>query len=509
MPAPHRYRPPEPSLIPKQALQRELCERSLRQFVKFGWHQIEPAAQEFQDNWHIGAICEHLEAITRGQIRNLVINVPPRHSKSTIVAVMWPAWEWGPARKPGTRWLCCSYAAHLSRRDSMKCRKVIESKWYRDLWGDVYQLAPDQNAKEYYENNKSGRRVSTSIGGGNTGEGGDRLVIDDPHEAGEANSEAALANVVQWYSTSMSTRSNDPKKGSLCLIGQRVHHADLTAHILEMSGGDFDQLILPGEYEKATRCYSRIGFMDPRINEGDLLWPQRYGRLEMDKMKRELGTANYVAQVQQRPSAAEGNIFKKEWFATRYNESPRAIATRCHRIIQSWDCAFKDAETSSYVVGQVWGIAGIDRYLLAERREHLSFTATRAAIRAMADSWPEADLILVEDKANGTAIIDDLRRAIAGVVAVQVSGSKEARAASVTPECESGNVILPSSQIAPWIEDYIEELCQFPRGRYNDRVDATSQALARLKTLLRESGAPAIHMFERESPWNTQTWGMR
>lgn len=502
--------PPKQSKLPElHEIEKALCEKSLREFVKFGWHQVEPAAQQFQDNWHIGAICEHLEAVTRGQIRNLLINVPPRCSKSTIVSVMWPAWEWGPARQPGTRWLCCSYAAHLSRRDSMKCRKVIESKWYRDKWGNVYKLAPDQNAKEYYENDKSGRRVATSIGGGNTGEGGDRLVIDDPHEAGDSTSDAALQSVIQWYSTSMSTRANDPKRGSLCLIGQRVHHNDLTGYLMELNGNDFDRLILPGEYERATRCYSSIGFVDPRINEGDLLWPERFGRAEMDKLKRELGSLNYVAQVQQRPSAAEGSIFKREWFATRYTESPREIAKRCHRLIQSWDCAFKDAETSSYVVGQVWGVSGVDRYLLAERREHLSFTATRTAIRAMAASWPEADLILIEDKANGTAIIDDLRRAISGVVPVSPDGSKEARAAAVTPECESGNVILPSEQIAPWVTDYIEELCQFPRGRYNDRVDATSQALTRLKTMLQESAPPKITFFDKQSRWDNSAWGMR
>lgn len=502
--------PPKQPKLPELAeIEQALCERSLRQFVKFGWHQVEPAAQVFQSNWHIDAICEHLEAVTRGQIRNLIINVPPRHSKSTIVSVMWPAWEWGPAKQPGTRWLCCSYAAHLSRRDSMKCRKVIESKWYRDKWGHVYRLAPDQNAKEYYENDKSGRRVATSIGGGNTGEGGDRLVIDDPHEAGNSTSDSALESVIQWYSTSMSTRANDPKKGSLCLIGQRVHHNDLTGYLMDLRGNDFDMLILPGEYERATRCHSSLGFVDPRVNEGDLLWPERYGKDEIGRLKRELGSANYIAQVQQRPSAAEGSIFKREWFATRYSESPRAIAARCHRVIQSWDCAFKDAETSSYVVGQVWGIAGVDRYLLAERREHLSFTATRAAIKAMAASWPEADLILIEDKANGTAIIDDLRRAISGVVAVSPEGSKEARAAAVTPECESGNVILPSEQIAPWVEDYIEELCQFPRGRYNDRVDATSQALTRLKTMLQDGAPPPITLFERESLWNSNAWGMR
>lgn len=491
------------------AIEKALCQKSLRQFVQFAWHQVEPATQEFQGNWHIDAICEHLEAITRGQIRNLIINVPPRHSKSTIVSVMWPAWEWGPANQPGTRWLFCSYAGHLSLRDSVKCRTLLRSKWYMGHWRDRFSFSPDQNAKEYYENTKQGRRVATSIGGGNTGEGGDRLVIDDPHEANEAvSSEASRKAVIDWYGNSMSTRSNDPRKGSLCLIGQRVHHADLTAHLMETRGDDFDMLILPGEYESATRSKSSLGFIDPRVKEGELLWKDRFGKKQMDQLRADLGSANYDAQVQQRPSAAKGSVFKFEWFSRRYVEDPKSIAARCSIVMQSWDCAFKDAETSSYVVGQVWGLIGVDRYLLAERREHMDFVTTRAAIRTMSAMWPEADTVLIEDKANGTAILNDLRGTISGLIAEQVDGSKEARAQSVTPECEAGNVVLPSESIAPWIKDYVEELCQFPRGRYNDRVDATSQALKRLKRFVAMNELPPPTSLERASAWNTN-WSMR
>lgn len=490
------------------AIEKALCQKSLREFVKFAWHQVEPATQKFQDNWHIGAICEHLEAITRGQIRNLIINVPPRHSKSTIVSVMWPAWEWGPANQPGTRWLFVSYAGHLSLRDSVKCRTLLRGKWYTNHWRDRFSFSTDQNAKEYYENTKQGRRVATSIEGGNTGEGGDRLVIDDPHEANEAvKSEAARKAVIDWYGNSMASRSNDPKKGSLCLIGQRVHHADLTAHLMETRGDDFDMLILPGEYEASTRSKSTLGFIDPRIKEGELLWPERFGKKELEQLRVDL-RSNYDAQVQQRPSAVKGSVFKHEWFGRRYIEDPKSIAARCTTVMQSWDCAFKDAETSSYVVGQVWGLIGVDRYLLAERREHMDFVTTRAAIRTMSIMWPEADTVLIEDKANGTAIINDLRHTISGIIAEQVDGSKEARAQSVTPECEAGNVILPSPSIAPWVNDYVEELCQFPRGRYNDRVDATSQALKRLKRFITMSELPPPESFERQSTWNVQ-WGMR
>jgi predicted phage terminase large subunit-like protein len=391
----------------------------------------------------------------------------------------------------------------------MKCRKLIESPWYRANWGSVYSLASDQNAKDYYENNKSGRRVATSIGGGNTGEGGDRLVIDDPHEAGESKSEVRLEDAIEWYKTSMSTRANDPKKGTLCLIGQRVHHADLTAFIIDVIGDKFDKLILPAEYESPSQCTSSIGFVDPRIKDGELIWPDRYSREYLTAQRQIMGSANYTAQYQQRPTALGGSVFKREWFGRRYVDDPYVIAAGCHRIIQSWDCAFKAAEDSSYVVGQVWGVKGVDRYLLAERREHLTFSETRQAIIAMRNAWPTADLILIEDKANGTAIIDDLRRAVSGIVPVSPEGSKEARAQAVTPECESGNVVLPSVQIAPWIDDYLEELCQFPRGRYNDRVDATSQALTRLKTMLQETSAPKIQIFEQQSRWNTSQWGMR
>jgi len=157
---------------------------------------------------------------------------------------------------------------------------------------------------------------------------------------------------------------------------------------------DFDRLILPAEYEAGTRCFSRIGFVDPRIKEGELLWPKRYDHGELETWRKTMGSANYAAQVQQRPTAVAGSVFKRDWFARRYVEDPRSLVRRCTAVMQSWDCAFKDAETSSYVVGQVWGLIGIDRYLLAERREHLDFVATRNAIRTMSAMWPEADTVL-------------------------------------------------------------------------------------------------------------------
>src|SRR6266849_2240648 len=175
---------------------RELATRSLGEFVRQAWLIIEPLTP-FVPGWHIDAICDHLEAITRGELRNLLINVPPRHMKSLLVSVLWPAWEW--IAHPERRWLYSSYASSLSIRDSVKCRRLIDSPWYRRLWGDRFRLTTDQNTKTRFDNDRSGYRIATSVGGAATGEGGDRLVCDDPHNVQDAESDSVRKATLDWW----------------------------------------------------------------------------------------------------------------------------------------------------------------------------------------------------------------------------------------------------------------------------------------------------------------------
>jgi predicted phage terminase large subunit-like protein len=473
-------------------VEREYATRSFHEFVRQAWHVIEPSTP-FVPGWHIDAIIDHLEAVSYGHIRNLLINVPPRHMKSLLVSVFWPAWEW--TRWPERRWLYSSYAATLSLRDSVKCRRLIESPWYRARWGHVFLLTGDQNAKTRFDNNRSGYRLSTSVGGAVTGEGGDRIVCDDPHNVADVASDTIRKNAIDWWDIAMSTRVNDPKTSAMVIVMQRCHQRDLSGHLLEK--GNFEHLCLPAEYEGPGRMTS-IGFSDPRTEHGDLLWPGQFGRSEIEELKINLGSYGAAGQLQQRPSPAGGGIFKRDWF--RYFQ-PRgmnlppvevrrqdgtlvlipAIEAPHHvdEQLQSWDCTFKELDTSDYVVGQLWARRG-GLFLLGDQfRERTDCPGTVKAVRAMTEKWPATMAVLIEDKANGSAVIQMLAHEIPGLLPVNPQGGKIARAAAVSPLIEAGNIYLPHPDFAPWVKDFIEECVQFPNGAHDDQVDAMTQALLR------------------------------
>jgi len=473
-------------------VERELATRSLMEFVRQCWHVLEPSTV-FVPGYHIEAIVLHLEAVSNGQIRNLIINVPPRHMKSLLVSVIWPAWEW--ARWPERRWLYSSYAASLSVRDSVKCRRLIESPWYQSRWGHVFSLTSDQNAKMRFDNNRSGYRLSTSVGGSVTGEGGDRIVCDDPHKVDEVESDASRKSALDWWDVAMSTRVNDPKTSAMVIVMQRCHQRDLSGHLLEK--GNFEHLCLPAEYEGPGRTTS-IGYFDPRTELGELLWPERFGPKEIEEAKINLGSYASAGQLQQRPSPAGGGIFKRHsfryWQPRGANLPPilvrmsdgtmRSIEAieapqRVDEQIQSWDCSFKDLQTSDYVVGQVWARFG-GMFLLGDQvRARMDCPATLQAIRGLSQNWPGTVAKLIEDKANGSAVIQMLGHEIPGLLPVNPQGGKVARAQAIAPLVEAGNVYLPHPDYAPWVSDFIEECVQFPNGTYDDQVDAMTQALLR------------------------------
>jgi predicted phage terminase large subunit-like protein len=458
------------------------AEASLLEFARQAWHVVEPSTP-FIPGWHIDAICEHLEAVSDGRIRNLLINMPPRHMKSLLVSVFWPAWEW--AIPPERRWLYASYAGSLSTRDSLKCRRLIESPWYQGHWGRHYRLTSDQNVKTRFENDRTGYRLATSVGGSATGEGGDRIVCDDPHSVQEAESEAIRSATLTWWDEVMSTRLNDPKTGSRVIVMQRVHESDLSGHVLAQGG--YEHLCLPAEYEPQVSIETSIGWRDPRTVEGELLWPARFGADELADLKVRLGSYAAAGQLQQRPSPAEGGTIQRKWWRY-YTVAPAQL----DRIIQSWDMAFKDLKGNDFVVGQVWGKVGAECYLLDQVRGRMDFPTTVQAVVGLKAKWPRTGAILVEDKANGTAVVATLKHRIPGLIAVNPEGGKQARAAAVAPFIEAGNVHIPDPSVehrhptsgerldVSWVGGYVEEHAQFPNGAHDDQVDGTSQALLRL-----------------------------
>jgi predicted phage terminase large subunit-like protein len=474
---------------------RAAAERSLAEFVQQAWPIVEPA--EFVSGWHMDAICEHLEAVTRAQIRRLLITIPPRHGKSLIVSVMWPSWEW--INCPSLRWLLASHAESLAIRDKVRSRRLIQSAWYQANWGDRFQFAGDQNEKRRIETDRGGHRIAVGTGGSVIGEGGDRLVIDDPHNIAEIASDTIRKGVLAWHDEVWSTRANDPRTTARVIVMQRCHQEDLSGHVLEQGG--WEHLSIPAEYEGDKRKTS-IGWCDPRHTEGELLWPARLGAAEIAETKLTLGSYAYSGQYQQRPSPAGGSIFARSWWRywrpAHLDLAPVQVRTpdgctqsieamplpqKFDQQIQSWDLAFKDLSTSDFVVGQVWAALKADKFLLDQRRDRLSMPATVQAIRAMVEKWPETASKLIEDKANGPAVVAALQHEISGLIAVNPEGGKIARAQAVCPQCESGNVYLPHTTIASWVDAFIDECAMFPAGRNDDQVDAMTQALLRLQRL--------------------------
>ncbi len=455
-----------------ERIAREKAERSLSEFIRQGWHAVEPST-EYLHNWHIDAIAEHLQAVTRGQIKKLIINVPPGHMKSLTVCVFWPAWEWGPANLPHLRYIFASYAAHLSTRDSERQKLLMQSDWYRRNWGDRFEL--QTQLKHQVTNDRTGFRLASSVGGIGTGERVHRAVNDDLLRANDAHSEAMRTQAIE-HLRAMSTRGVNPNDFAQVVIMQRLHEADPAGWLLEQGG--WEHLCLPAEFEPQRRSVTCI-WQDPRNEPGELLWPQQFPAETIADIKKALGSYGASGQLQQRPSPDEGGILKRGWW--KFCDA-HELPAEFDEIIQSWDMAFKSTTQSDFVVGQVWARAGANRYLLDSVRGRLSFTDSVKAVRMMSARWPGARAKLIEDKANGPAIIDTLKSEIPGIIAVNPEGGKEARAHAVAPTVEAGNVWLPNKKLHPWVDEFIDECASFPKGANDDQVDAFTQALLRWQT---------------------------
>jgi predicted phage terminase large subunit-like protein len=464
-------------------LQTRAAAASLKEFTRQGWHVLEPTSA-FVDGPHIDAICLHLEAVTRAitagefvattaAIFALIINMPPRHMKSLLVSVFWPAWVW--IRFPHIRWLFASYALSLAIRDNVKMRRLIESPWYRTRWGASFELTTDQNVKAKYENNKTGYRMAVAVKSSTTGEGGDVLVTDDAHNVIDVESDAKRENTITWIDEAWSTRGNNPATVAKVYVGQRTHERDAYGHLLAKGG--YDHLCLPARFEvkhphAPLGHATSIGWRDWRTTDGELLWPARFAASDIVALETALGSHAAAGQLQQRPSPRGGTIIQRVWLQY-YDVLPHDVTD----WMQSWDCSFKDERDSDYVCGGTWCRRGSQYFLVHRVKEHLDITATVAAVRSMSNAYQKAVLKLIEDKANGPAVIQTLKRELPGLVAVSPSVSKVERLNACAPTFEAGNVFLPRN--APWLEDYIGELVGFPRAAHDDQVDMTSQAINR------------------------------
>lgn len=499
-------------------IDRRECEEDLYYFLSQAWSKIDPS--KFTPGWPIQAIAEHLQAVVDGDLKRLIINIPPRMGKSSITSVAFPAWAWiqqeeSPTSGPGVQFLHASYAQQLSLRDSVKCRRLIESPWYRERWGDRFKLTGDQNTKTRFDNSRGGSRLSTSVGSALTGEGGSIIVVDDPNAAQEAFSEATIESTIEWWDNALSTRLNDPKTGAFVVIQQRLSEEDLTGHILSKDVGDWCHLMLPMRYEADRSFVNTMGWKDPRTEDGELLWPDRMGEKEVSLLERQLGPWGAAGQLQQRPTPKGGGIIKREWWRLWDQVHYPPI----EYIIASVDTATTAKTENDYSAMTVWGIfSGGEQKSIATRvtgkdgflsqveartyteehprvflmhawNERLEFHDLVTKIAATMKEF-KVDKLLIENKASGPNITQELARIYRHlpfvVEAVDInranyggrSQDKIARAHSIVPLFAGGLIYAPDRAYADMV---ITQCENFPKAKHDDLMDTVSQALSYMR----------------------------
>jgi predicted phage terminase large subunit-like protein len=457
---------------------RRAARRSLLEFTKYTKDDYDAG------QFHV-SLCGVLDQFARGEIPRLIIMAPPRHGKSELVSRRLPAFILG--RNPNAAIIAASYSSDLSSRMNRDVQRIIDSPRYRELFPETRLSGKGVNSASgtaALRNNDifeivdaRGVYRSAGVGGGITGMGADYAIIDDPiKDQKQADSPAYRQTVWDWYCSTLYTRLAKGDAGKVLLTLTRWHEDDLAGRLLDLAKTDpeADQwVVVRYEAIKETADDQAVG--DAR-RPGEALWPSGYDEKRLRKIRASVGARVWNSLYQQRPTATAGAMIKRQWI--RYwTELPDHF----EELVMSWDMAFKDAEGSDYVVGQVWGRYKADKYLLDELRELLDFPGTLKAFRAFCAKHPKCHVKLVEDKANGPAVIATLTREIPGIIAIEPKGSKLSRLAAVSADYEAGNVWVPHPTIAPWVSEHVNEVVSFPKGAKDDRVDAASQALNRFR----------------------------
>jgi len=525
----------------KLRTEKRECEDSLSAFIKAAWHVIEPG-QQYIHGWHIDALCEHLEAISDGLevdgklFNRLLANIPPGTMKSMTVSVMWPAWEWGPRNMPHLRYVCASHSQNLAIRDSTKMRRLIVSDWYQKRWGDRVKLTSDQNAKTKFENTATGFREACAAGS-ITGARGDRVIIDDPHSVEGAASDAMRQTTIDWFLEAVPTRVNNPIESAIVVIMQRLHEEDVSGIIVSKQLG-YEHLCLPMEFETWRKPFKTvIGFQDPREEEGELLFPERFPAEVVDRDKRVMGPYASAGQFQQTPSPRGGGIIKREWWRTWNSEE--AASQGMNRedafpamdyIIASLDTAYTEKQENDASALTIWGVwqrsgreaSGLitkhGRSLVEDGRDTLPCVMlmnawekrlpihgpeiprypgeqTKDYEARAKESWGlvewvihscnrfKIDLLLIESKANGISVAQEIQRLNRqsdwGVRLVNPGNAdKVARVYAVQATFSNGIVFAPDRS---WADSVINQFEVFPKGAHDDLVDSTTMALKHLR----------------------------
>jgi predicted phage terminase large subunit-like protein len=504
-----------------------ILQGGLMAFIRWHWHILEPQT-ELAEGWALYAIVMHLEAVTFGEITRLLINVPPGFMKSLTTNVFWPAWEWGPMGMSHLRYVAFSYAISLTERDNEKFRDLILSSAYQELWGQVFRLVKIGSSK--ITNDKTGWKLASSIGGVGTGERGDRVLGDDLHNVKEAESDTVRSETVRWTRESMSDRLNDVEFSAIALIMQRVHETDTSGMILEV-GLPYVHLMIPMEYDPTRHCTTAIEWTDPRTEDGELAWEDRFSPVAVADLKMVKDVYAYAGQYQQEPITRGGGIFQRAWWQMWEPGSEEAKAIAKHEdgkwppfeyVLGSLDGAYTEKEANDPTAMTVWGVfrnkldhpkialvhAWRKRLIVHGPVMPIRAGETRIAhLRRTQPHWGvvewaahtcrvfKVDLLLIEAKASGISVGQSIQSLYGdegfATQLEKVKGDKVARAQAITPFFSNAMVFAHSAQkeempgdqllFRDWAQMVIDEMAVFPKGRYDDLTDTASQALRHLR----------------------------
>lgn len=482
-----------------EAWEQEMAIRAVDEFpifYRWAWDIIEPGVL-LEWGWHLDAICEHLEAVSRGEIKRLSVEMPTGFTKSVSCAVMWPAWQW--ARNPSWRLLCSTHSHGLSKRDSGRRRDIITDPDYKRLFasgwalseskgheGDPAQgwtLAEDQAEKVFFKNTRGGHMVALSVGASVTGHRGDTIITDDLLDVEQAYSEPARKRALDHFRRVLPTRVNDLRTARWIHVQQRTGMEDPSALAREWG---FEVLSLPLEYDPKRSCVTVIGWEDPREEPGELLDPVRVGPDEVAFLKQTLGARDFETQQNQNPSPDGGDVIKTEWLpeSKRYALLPAVVSEKGEWAISVDPKAGSKKPKSAYAVIQVWVRYKARFYVVDQVRGRWDVVETMDRLKAVSRMYPRATRKLVELKGDGAAIIRMLEKAVMGIVPVPVGagdGAKVERLRAVSPIFEAGQVFLPvefpSSDADNTVDRYVAELTSAMPAKFMDQVDATSQML--------------------------------
>jgi predicted phage terminase large subunit-like protein len=447
---------------------RALLQRDLYAFTQRSFYELYPTAK-FVPNWHIEVVASALEACRRGETSRLIINQPPRSLKSHCASVAFVAFLLG--HNPAAQIICASYGQELANKHALDCRTILASAWYQALFPHTW-LSSERQAVQEFMTTRQGFRLSTSVGGVLTGRGADFIIVDDPLKPDEALSDTQRKAVNDWFDHTLYSRLNDKRKGCIILIMQRLHEDDLVGHVLGLEPWKVIRFPAIAEENETHVIQTPYGTRRFERLAGEALHPEREPLEVLKHIREAQGEYNFAGQYQQAPAPLGGGLVKAEWFKTY---TAVDLPAKFELIFQSWDTANKPTELSDYSVCTTWGVKDKHVYLLQVFRKRLGYPELKRAVREQAEAF-SPQTILIEDKASGTQLIQELvSEGMQAIKKYEPTMDKTMRMHSVTSTMENGFVHLPEK--AAWLGEYLHELTSFPKGKYDDQADSTSQAL--------------------------------